>query len=98
MINIISCNGRFICPNTLIDINNVEEKRKQHQRVRLMGDIEIKSFRLLLAQLKTAITSPFSSFIYPHNWSVDPLTCHYIRIHFTTDINSIFRHTGFIYQ
>ena len=45
-------------PNTLIDIDNVEEKRKQHQRVRLMGDIEIKSFRLLLAQLKTAITSP----------------------------------------
>ena len=42
----------------MIDINNVEEKRKQHQRVRLMGDIEIKSFRLLLAQLKTAITSP----------------------------------------
>ena len=44
--------------NTLIDMKNVKEKRKQHQRVRLMGDIEIKSFRLLLAQLKTAITSP----------------------------------------
>ena len=44
--------------NTLIDMKNVKEKRKQHQRVRLMGDIEIKSFRLLFAQLKTAITSP----------------------------------------
>ena len=41
-----------------MDINNVEEKRKQHQRVRLMGDIEVKTFRYFLAQLKTAITSP----------------------------------------